>query len=103
MMLDDERDYNISKIHDEEILEDVKRGIVSEHKIHALSRMVILNRSFYDRRFDPDYSEKLILAMEEGLLRRKLMTKSFISKFELRLWPPYLKIERQRYLDKVDI
>ena len=102
-MVDGEKQYNILRTHDEEILEDIRRGVVSEDKIHAFSRVVTLNRSFHERRLDLDYLENLILAMEEGLLRRKLMTKSFVSKFELRLWPPYLMIERQRYLDRVDI
>ena len=103
MMVDGEKQYNTPRTHDEEVLEDIKRGVVSEQKIYAFSRIVILNRSVDNSRSGLAYLEKLMLATEEGLLRRKLMTKSFVSKFELSLWPPYLKIERQRYLDNVDI
>ena len=103
MMIDGKNQHNTLKPHDEELLEDIKRGVVSERKIHAFRRMVTLHRSFHKSRFDFDYVEKLILATEEGLLRRKLMEKSFVSKFELSLWPPYLKIEKQRYMDNVDI
>ena len=103
MMINGEKRYNTLRTHDEEILEDIRRGIVSEEKIHAFSRIVILNRTFDKSHFDIDYVEKLMLAKEEGLFRRKLMEKSFVSKFELSLWPPYFKIEKQRYWDNVDI
>ena len=102
-MVDVEKQYNTPRTHDEEILEDIRRGVVSEQKIHDFSRIVISNRFFANGRSDPDYLEKIMLAMEEGLLRRKLMTKSFVSMFELHLWPPYLRIERQRYMEDMDI
>ena len=102
-MIDSGRNYNISKTHDEEILDELKRGIVSEHRIDPFVRFIITRR-LWDRDMDIDFIEKLMLAKEEGLTRRKLGTESYVSKFELSLWPPYLKIERQRYLDDdVDI